>query len=244
MGSTALDFLRRTVLLVVTPHCYDNYFVEFNFFDGPCFSSTLSKGLGLGIILGSLLVKLPQILKIYKNKSGEGISLLSVSLDLTAISIYGSYSFLKQFPFSAWGDATFLAVQTVLVAVLVLHYGGSTINAIVYLVTYLFITFVLISGLTPIDVLWSLQGFNIFIVVSGKLTQAYGNFRNGHTGQLSAVTLVMLFLGSLARIFTSIQETGDRMVILTYIVSSLANGVLVAQLLYYWNITPQKEKVQ
>ncbi|EFA03633.1 mannose-P-dolichol utilization defect 1 protein homolog [Tribolium castaneum] len=242
MGSQPLEFIRQVLLLVFTPHCYDNYFIHLNFFDGPCFSSTLSKCLGLGIIMGSLLVKLPQIIKIYKNKSGEGISLLSVTLDLTAITIYASYSFLKQFPFSAWGDAAFLAIQTVLVGVLVLHYGGSSSKALLYLVAYLLVNFILMSGLTPISVLWTLQGFNIFIVVSGKLTQAYSNYKNGTTGQLSAATLIMLFMGSLARIFTSIQETGDKMVILTYIASTLANGVLVAQLLYYWNVTPQKEK--
>ncbi|RZB38686.1 mannose-P-dolichol utilization defect 1 protein -like [Asbolus verrucosus] len=244
MNSTAFDFLRPVALLILTPHCFDNYFVKFDFFDGPCFSATLSKCLGLGIILGSVLVKLPQIIKIYKSKSGEGISMLSVTLDLAAITIYASYSFLKQFPFSAWGDAAFLGLQTVVVAILVLHYGGSTLNAISYLVTYLFITLVLISGLTPINIMWTLQGCNIFIVVSGKLTQAYSNLKNGHTGQLSAVTLIMLFLGSLARIFTSIQETGDKIVILTYIASTLANGVLVGQLAYYWNVVPRKEKTQ
>ena len=166
-----------------------------------------------------------------------------MTLDLTAITLYASYSFLKQFPFSAWGDASFLGIQTVLIGVLVLHYGGSTLSAVLYLVGYLGVTFVLIGGLTPIEVLWTLQGFNIFIVVSGKLTQALSNYRNGHTGQLSAATLIMLFCGSLARIFTSIQETGDRMVILTYIASTAANGVLVAQLAYYWNVVPKK-KVQ
>ena len=35
--------------------------------------------------------------------------------------------------------------------------------------------------------------------------QVIANFRNGHTGQLSAVTVFMLAAGSLARIFTSIQ---------------------------------------
>jgi hypothetical protein len=33
------------------------------------------------------------------------------------------------------------------------------------------------------------------------------NFRNGHTGQLSAITTFLLALGAIARIFTSIQVT-------------------------------------
>lgn len=45
----------------------------------------------------------------------------------------------------------------------------------------------------------------------------------------------MLFFGSLARIFTSIQETGDSMMITIYCVSTSANAVIVSQVLYYWN---------
>lgn len=209
-----------------------------------CFRATLSKGLGLGIIAGSVLVKVPQILKIYRSKSGEGISIVSVTFDLTAITIYMSYSFMKGFPFTAWGDSSFLALQTLAVGVLVLFYAGLTIKAVGYLLVYFGVVLVLCGGFTPVKVLWTMQGFNIPILLVGKLSQAYANYTNGHTGQLSAVTLFMLFFGSLARIFTSIQETGDTMVILTYIVSTSANALIVAQLLYYWNVGVAKKKVE
>lgn len=208
---------------------------------GPCFTSTLSKALGIALIIGSILVKLPQIIKIYKNKSGEGISLLSVTLDLTAITIYASYSFVKAFPFSAWGDSALLAVQTLIVGILVLYYQGYALKGLGYLLVYLGVCVILMGGLTPVEVLWTLQGFNIPILLSGKLSQALVNYKNGHTGQLSAITLLMLFFGSLARIFTSIQETGDAMAIITYIASSFANAVLAFQLLYYWNVDISKK---
>ncbi|CAB0028359.1 unnamed protein product [Trichogramma brassicae] len=72
-----------------------------------------------------------------------------------------------------------------------------------------------------------------------NLMQAYTNYSNGSTGQLSAATGFMLFFGSLARIFTSVQETGDSTMILLYICSTAANGVIVSQLLYYWNVQEQ-----
>ena len=65
---------------------------------------------------------------------------------------------------------------------------------------------------------------------------------NGSTGQLSAVTVFMLFFGSLARIFTSIQETGDTTMIIMYCCSTFANAVIVAQLLYYWNVGTKAAK--
>lgn len=206
----------------------------------PCFKALLSKGLGLGIIAGSLLVKVPQVLKIIQNKSGEGINLIGVFLDLLAITFHMSYSFMKGFPFSAWGDNTFLALQTAAIAALVLFYGGAKGKSALFLLAYAALVYVLNSGLTPIHVLGMVQTCNIPILLVGKLTQAWTNFRNGSTGQLSAVTVILLFAGSVARIFTSIQETGDQMMIITFCASSFANGVILAQLLYYWNKKPVK----
>lgn len=75
--------------------------------------------------------------------------------------------------------------------------------------------------------------------------QAYTNYSNGSTGQLSAVTGFMLFFGSLARIFTSIQETGDTTMVIMYICSTAANAVIAAQILYYWNVDAKsKEKAK
>ncbi|KAF7273299.1 hypothetical protein GWI33_013989 [Rhynchophorus ferrugineus] len=112
MNSTAYNIFRQAALFILTPKCFDNYFIDFNFTDGPCFSATLSKALGVFLILGSLLVKVPQILKIFRNKSGSGINMFSVTLDLAAITIHMAYNFVKEFPFSSWGDTLFLAVQT------------------------------------------------------------------------------------------------------------------------------------
>ena len=42
------------------------------------------------------------------------------------------------------------------------------------------------------------------------------NYNNGHTGQLSFITCFMLFAGGCARIFTSLQETGDIILIINF----------------------------
>ncbi|EZA56222.1 hypothetical protein DMN91_009763 [Ooceraea biroi] len=234
--------IRETALFLVTQECMKEYFDDFNFFHVGCFKATLSKSLGLGIIAGSLLVKIPQIVKIIKNKSGEGINVFSVLLDLFAISAMSSYSFMNKFPFSAWGDGVFLGLQTLAIAILVMHYGGETIKATAFLAAYMAVILAANSGLTPIHVLWACQAMNIPIVLISKFMQAHTNYSNGSTGQLSAATCFLLFFGSLARIFTSIQETGDSTMIIMFMCSSLANGVIVMQLLYYWNVDVKKKE--
>lgn len=227
---------------IIGPKCFETYFVDRDFFDVDCFKTLLSKSLGYAIILGSILVKVPQIAKILTNKSADGINILAVLLEITAITINLSYSFVSEFPFSAWGDSSFLAIQTAIIASLVLYYTGSTGRVILFLSAYLAIAFLLMGGTTPRHVLWSLQSLNIPILIAGKLSQAITNYKNGSTGQLSAVTCFMLFFGSMARIFTSVQETGDAMLIFTYIVSTLSNGVIVAQLLWYWQSADTKKR--
>jgi mannose-P-dolichol utilization defect protein 1 len=73
------------------------------------------------------------------------------------------------------------------------------------------------------------------------MIQAVTNYRNGGTGQLSVVTVFLLFAGSLARVFTSIQETGDNLIIVTFVVSTVFNGLIFAQILYYWNVKPKAD---
>ncbi len=80
---------------------------------------------------------------------------------------------------------------------------------------------------------------NVILSCTSKLNQAFLNFRNSSTGALSAITLLFQFLGGVVRIFTSIQETGDFNLIMTYTITSFANVLLVFQLFYYWNTTIQ-----
>lgn len=236
-----VDYGKQFMLYLMDEKCYDKYFIDFDLLDGDCFRALLSKGLGLGIIAGSVLVKVPQITKILANKSARGISLFSVCLDLFAITIHMAYSFVNGFPFSAWGDTAFLALQTAIIAMLVLFYGGSSARSVAFAIGYSTLVYVLLGGLTPLNYLLIAQGFNVPILLLGKLSQAFANYRNGSTGQLSAVTCFMLLAGSLARIFTSIQETGDQMMIITYGSSSFANLVIALQVLYYWNSDKQKK---
>lgn len=240
------EYARNLSILLFTEQCHHTFFVDFDFLNVLCLKAAISKMLGIAIIAGSMLVKVPQIVKILNAGSAEGISVASVFLELFAITASLAYSYVKGFPFSSWGEGLFLALQTCSIAAFALLYGsgtvkrgtaeesdGSATHAAIFLAIYSTMTYVLMSGLTDIETLWCLQAANIPVILAGKSLQAFANYRRGNTGQLSATTLCLLFLGSLARIFTSIQETGDRLIVTTYIAASFANGVIFGQILYY-----------
>ncbi|XP_035922251.1 mannose-P-dolichol utilization defect 1 protein isoform X2 [Halichoerus grypus] len=243
MAAEADGPLKRALVPLLLPEeCYDQIFVQWDLLHVPCLKILLSKGLGLGIVAGSLLVKLPQVFKILRAKSAEGLSLQSVMLELMALTGTMVYSITNNFPFSSWGEALFLMLQTVTICFLVLHYGGQTVKGVTFLTCYALALLLLLSPLTPLALVTLLQASNVPAVVVGRLLQAATNYRNGHTGQLSAVTVFLLFGGSLARIFTSVQETGDPLMAGTFVVSSLCNGLIAGQLLFYWDAKPPREK--
>jgi len=187
-------------------------------------------------------VKIPQIIKILQASSVEGLSLLSILLELVATTTTATYSFAKEFPFSAWGESLFMSIQTCLMVVMYFYYTSRPLPGVVFPFLYGGICYVLVSGLTPMSFLVQFVSLNVVFLVISRLLQIVANFRNGHTGQLSFIMVLMLFLGAMARIFTTIQETGDKVMLVTFLVSTALNATLVCQVLYYWNVKPDVKK--
>lgn len=223
---------------LMTPKCFESLVVKGDLGNMDCLTSFISKVLGLGIVVGSSLVKLPQVFKILFSGSAAGISFLSVLLELLAITFSGLYSYASKFPFSAYGESVFLAAQTSLIAMMVLWFSSGKLASLIFMAVYGAIVYLgLDPKLCPVEILWYGQAINIPMTLVGKFIQIWAIFRNGHTGQLSAITTFLLALGAIARIFTSIQETGDQTIIATYIVASTVNSIIALQVLWYWGAT-------
>jgi len=193
-----LDTLRTLVLQLslLSPKCFDSLVVKMEFNNTECLKMLISRGLGLAIVAGATCVKLPQIIKIYRSGSAKGISFLATLLELVAVTASGAYSFSKGFPFSSYGEAVFLALETSLIAIFILWFSGNTAQTLLFSLIYSATAFAILSpGLVPADVLYAGQAANIPMIVVGKLIQVYSNFNQGHTGQLSAVTVILLTLG-------------------------------------------------
>ncbi|XP_003742114.1 mannose-P-dolichol utilization defect 1 protein [Galendromus occidentalis] len=237
-----MEVLRPLASLVLPGKCFDSILLDWNFGDAACLKLALSKCLGYGMILGGSLVKLPQILKILNAKSATGLSVAAVISDLAGVTATTAYSFAQKFPFSAYGEGAFLMLETALILLLALHYQGRTLMAAVFALIYFTACFISFSDTLPMGILWWGQVLAAPTVISGKLWQARENFYAGHTGQLSMITMSLLLLGCLARIFTSITETNDQIMILSYGFAALANALLVIQILIYWEATDKITK--
>lgn len=82
----------------------------------------LSKLLGTLVILGGVGFKLPQILKIAKNKSAEGIALSQYALELLISANTLSFNYHIDAPFSTYGESFFILLQNVVIVFQIAYY--------------------------------------------------------------------------------------------------------------------------
>jgi hypothetical protein len=57
----------KMVWFIFREDCFDRYFNKHDFTNVECFKFTLSKFIGYGIVAGSAILKVPQIIKIMKS---------------------------------------------------------------------------------------------------------------------------------------------------------------------------------
>jgi mannose-P-dolichol utilization defect protein 1 len=223
-------------------NCFEEVVLNFNVFHRECVPLVTSRVLGLAITAGSACLLIPQILKIFAAKSGAGISLIAQLLALVAAGGTAAYSYEKGFVFSQWGDSLFVAMQTVVIIMQILHYGDATAYAFAFMACCWSLSMAVAYHHIPFYILTTLQASTIPIVITSKGIQIVQNFRNKSTGQLSLISVFLQFAGCIARVFTSVQETGDQLIIGSFVVAGLLNGIIFSQMFIYWGAEPRKKK--
>jgi len=208
--------------------------IQTNLTDLDCLKLLISKALGVGILLGGVFLKLPQIAKIITAGSVKGISLPSYLLETMAFTIGLAYNVRQANPFSTYGEGVFITIQNVIILALILYYGGSKLGLVIFLLGYSALAWSLFDvAIISKDLLLFLQGTTIFIGVASRLPQIFSIFKSKTTGQLSAITIFLQFIGSAARIYTTLQEVNDKVILAGFLISTFLNGVLAYQMVVY-----------
>jgi mannose-P-dolichol utilization defect protein 1 len=254
------------IISLVGSSCHNTLVVNLDLAQDPeCTSLAISKALGIGIVGASGIVKVPQILKLIRSRSSAGVSFVSYALETASLLITLSYGVRNQFPFSTYGESAFIAAQDVLVGVLVLTYAGRSAAAAAFVAVVAASIYTLLVDTTLIDgqTMAYLQAGAGALGVASKVPQILTIWQEGGTGQLSAfavcpldlhfcrrmLTIIEVFnylAGSLSRIFTTLQEVDDKLILYGFLAGFSLNLVLAAQMLYYWNspAQPKKQKQQ
>ncbi|GAA5973191.1 hypothetical protein JCM11641_006314 [Rhodosporidiobolus odoratus] len=232
--------LRDAAVALIGQECYTTLVWNTDLTDTHCLSYSLSKALGLAMVAGGAILKLPQIITVVNSGSARGLSLSSYVLDTVATGITVAYNIRNEFPFSTYGEMLFLLAQNAVLIVLITTYSPRpTLPRLMPILTLLAsLSYALSStSLIPSSTLAFLQTLTIPLSLSSKIPQILTNFRNGSTGQLSAFLVLNSLAGCLARVFTTRTETNDPVLFWGFLLSALLNAVLAFQLFLYWNLS-------
>ncbi|KAM9348724.1 mannose-P-dolichol utilization defect 1 protein-like [Symphorus nematophorus] len=211
--------------------CYEEIFVNFHM-HVPCLKFVLNKTFGFWILLDAFLAQLPQLLKILWRRSATGLSLTSALLQLYASSCPVVYAMAKNFPLFAWSERLLTLAQTAAIVFLILHYRGDTVKGLLFLLAYSGVMF-LLGSYAAAAVVSVMQASSLAALIASKGLQAGTNHCNGHTGQLSTLSVLLSWAGALGVVFMSLQETGSSLSTLSHILSACLSCVLLAQVLCY-----------
>ncbi|EDQ89904.1 uncharacterized protein MONBRDRAFT_32128 [Monosiga brevicollis MX1] len=242
MLGAVLGLIFKVVALIVSHDCADILVNQGDIFHEQCLRLTLSKALGYGVVVGATIVKVPQIIKILRAKSAQGVSLVSHLLELTVYAISVTRNYKEELPFSTWGEGLFILIQLVILVVLILHYNKQHLLMAPILIIFATAVAGLLGHLQMIDpALYvprelhsNLQQFVATPLSSlGRLIQIVDILRLGTTGQLSFITCFLNFAGSAARVFTTLQEVDDLIMLTSFLTAVTLNGILAALFLCY-----------
>lgn len=200
-----------------------------------CVGFFIAKLLGFAILLGSVLLKAPQIFNIMSTKTVEGLSTTSIYLEIPTTLTNIVYNYKRTNPITSYGESIFISIQNITICMLIWAYSKPPTNS--SHITSCIISFgILLVGMMiiPDEFIYLLPLSGIPLMISSRLTQIIANIQAGSTGQLSSITTFLVFAGSLARVFTTIQEVGWDLNILTgFGLSAVLSGFLLAQIVFY-----------
>jgi len=221
---------------IIKPKCFKllKLLDVIEFAQGDCLKDTMSKLLGFLIVILAPLSKLPQIINILLAGSVHGLNTMSYIIETFAYVVFFAYNYRNDYPFSTYGEVLFIYIQNLVVLLLVAFYRGLSVLQSLFVVALVGGMFaMMLEGIVPLKVLATIQSMQVVISTISKLIQIWENFKNGSTGQLSSITLFLFFAGSWARVFTTLQEAPDPILILSVGVAAFFNSVLFLQVIMY-----------
>lgn len=211
-----------------------------------CFKFTMSKLVGYLIVLGAVIVKVPQILKIVSNNSTAGISALACYLETTVYMQSAAYNMHLGMQFSVYGENLFLTAQNLAIVALIWYYDKTctTYEQLGFSLFVAVYSSILFSESTPESMWYYVSSSTLFLSLLSKVPQIWTNFQNKSTGHLAFFTFFLMFLGTIARAATVFFESSDPMLRAQQGLALALNGILVVQFALYWNNKPKSAETK
>ncbi|XP_029451761.1 PQ-loop repeat-containing protein 3-like [Rhinatrema bivittatum] len=136
-------------------------------------------------LLVCMLMKFPQIITVMAAKSVQGVSLISILLELTGFLVFLRYQMYYGYPLETYLEYPILIAQDCILLLFVFYYTGGVNQVLPYIIV--FIAGWHIIGLQS-RILDLAMNLCTFISASSKLVQLQSLWQTKTAGQVSALT--------------------------------------------------------
>lgn len=201
--------------------------------DTACAKATLSLVLGMGVVCMASVIKLPQMMSVISAQSGDGLSIVTLLVETFGYIYNLSAHYRMGYPVSTYGDFAVLALQNFILIMLVQRFAGKPSTGVATVSAMVFGVGLMCSSAFPVGILKALTLANLPVTFAARIPQIAKSYKNKSTGSLSIVTCCGMFLGSCARVFTTLQDVDSVNILMGYLASASLNGVVAGQVLYY-----------
>ncbi len=172
-------------------------------------------------------------MRITKNKSVAGISLLSFSSELAAFLITIAYNVHFSYPLSTWGETLTNAVQHAVLVGLIFFYNDEVplfAKALIVLSLTSGAAFLFSPMCADAMLRWLQSLVIIILAVLGRLPQVVLNYRRGNSGELSFGSTLLSVIGNACRVYTTMAIVKDPIIMATAVSQLILNSTLLYQI--------------
>lgn len=203
----------------------------------------LSKILSLGVVAGSCVGKLPQVLDVWRAGSAEGISRMSIWTETVSMGVTLAYNMVLGTPLSTYAEVAILFPQLLLLGIVAAKADGYLGARVWFLCCSISAcTAAMALGVVPRAFTVAAYAANAVSGVIIVLPQLVINYRNKSTGQLSFIVTWMTFGGLSTRVFTTFVEVQDLALRITMVANWLLVSLLLLQFFVYRDTRPLPTK--
>ena len=230
-----MQILVRFFSLFLPEHCYSDISSGSLPMTKECASLLLSKFLGIGLILFSSCVKLPQIWKIVRYFRADGISIISVLMEISVNVFSFSYHKSMNFPMTTYGETIIVFIQNLLIGFFVTHLEKKIHVELWNIIVVFHLT--LLFGVMKrkisqgiIDMLWMIC---IPLSIANKIPQIVLTHVQKKRGNYSRLSALLRAFGSLCRVFTTFMEISDTSVKCSSVINLILTSTIFMQSIIY-----------
>jgi len=194
----------------------------------------ISNILSVTTILLSVIMKAPQIIRIYNQKQTGGISLTSLLLDLINLSTTTCYNYTNNYSLMSYMEYPIILLQQYILIGIVLFYNNRlNVKVLILSVLYIGLLTAFVCELLPSSILTILVPFGTPVSLSSKCLQLYTIMKFKNADSISLTTWFISAYTNGARIYTILMDSADKMLLVNFCFNtSLSTSILLASVYY------------